>query len=240
MEIRNAEEIYIHYFADKCRGVTDGAGVQEECKPMVFSLTQIEVAEHFCQEEEHFVSGQKCDQQNEKLSRKIGAHLASSPTSLGSDVNLLGKPIDNSRLPSQVVFKGVNGGNENRREQNNATAALDLERMEGNESEKTEVGKKRKEKVRKKERMKEDKVAEKSKVESGELESFLEEVPKRRKDATTQVEKGLMRRLLGRKPIKPNYLLNIFIIGKIGSKIPYLGHSGEKKCIPMSGEISLD
>ena len=61
MEIRNAEEIYIHYFADKVRGgVTDASGVQEECKPMVFSLTEIK-SENFCQEGEHFVS-EKCDQ----------------------------------------------------------------------------------------------------------------------------------------------------------------------------------
>ena len=43
VEIRNAEEIYIHYFADKCREVTDVKGESWlESKSMVFSLTQIE------------------------------------------------------------------------------------------------------------------------------------------------------------------------------------------------------
>ena len=203
VEIRNVEEIYIHYFADKVRGVgvTDVSG---ECKPMVFSLTQIG-AEHFCQEGEHFVS-EKCDRQLKGMqdfcqNEKTGAvHLASSETSSGSgsrtEVDLMGKPIGDSRVPSHGAFKDADGrgGGKNK---TNATAALDIERMKENELKKKEDGKKGKERVR------EVKVTGKGRVGSEELrlhlESFLD-LPKRRKDATTQVEKGLMRRLLGKKP----------------------------------------
>ena len=209
MEIRNVEEIYIHYFADKSSGVTDGGGVHS--KPMVFSLTQIK-PENFCQEEEHFLN-QKCDQlkgmQDFCQNEKTGAHLASfatSPRSISeSDLDLMGKPIDNSRVSSHGVGKGADGRvgeNKNRCEQNNATGAVEFnELMEGEKLKNSENAKKQKERVKKKERLTEAKLIEKGRVGSEELtlhlESFLE-VPKRRKDATTQVERGLIKRLLGR------------------------------------------
>ena len=111
VEIRNAEEIYIHYFADKCREVTDVKGESWlESKSMVFSLTQIENSltqienpltqsgagenfksqmelENCCQGEEHFVNpGQKCDQRRDFCQKKTktGARLDSFATSLRS------------------------------------------------------------------------------------------------------------------------------------------------------------
>ena len=127
VEIRNAEEIYIHYFADKCREVTDVKGESWlESKSMVFSLTQIEnpltqsgAGENFksqielensCQGEEHFVNpGQKCDQRRDFCQKKTktGARLDSFATSLRStsrsDEKLMGEHIDNSTAPSQGV-----------------------------------------------------------------------------------------------------------------------------------------
>ena len=207
MEIRNVEEIYIHYFADKSSGVTDGGGVHS--KPMVFSLTQIK-PENFCQEEEHFLNHQKCDElkgmqdfcQNEKTEAYLASSAASSVSISRNEVDLMGKPIDNSRVPSNGA-DGKGGKNKKRCEKAEATATLDIKRMMGNESKETEDRKKGKEKVKRKERVAEEKVKEKSKVGSEELmlnmESLLD-LPKRRKDATTQVERGLVRRLLGKTP----------------------------------------
>ena len=201
VEIRNIEEIYIHYFADKVR-VTDAKGVEQgECKPMVFSLTQIE-SENFCQD---FVS-EKCDRlkgmQDFCQNEKTRDHSNSSGSISRNEVDLMGKPIYNSRIPSHGLFKDADGsGGGKRCEQTHVTDVLDIESMKGNKLKKTEG---EKEKVKKKERVTEEKVREKGKFGSEELglnsESFFDPVPKRRKDATTQVEKRSMRRLLGKKP----------------------------------------
>ena len=177
VEIRNVEEIYIHYFADKSSGVTDGGGVHS--KPMVFSLTQIK-PENFCQEEEHFLNHQKCDQlkgmQDFCQNEKTGAVKT--------------------------------GGNKKRCEQNDTIAAVEFdERREGKKLKMVENLERQKVKVKKKERLTEAKYTEKGTVGSEELtldlESFLD-LPKRRKDATTQAqERGRIKRLLGR-----NHLLS--------------------------------
>ena len=108
VEIRNIEEIYIHYFADKVR-VTDAKGVEQgECKPMVFSLTQIE-SENFCQD---FVS-EKCDRlkgmQDFCQNEKTRDHSNSSGSLSRNEMDLMGKPIYNSRVSSHGVFKDADG-----------------------------------------------------------------------------------------------------------------------------------
>ena len=121
VEIRNVEEIYIHYFVDKCRDMTDARGVQvEECRPCVFSLTQIE-AGNSCQEKEQFVRSQKCDRdqlkglqdfpQNGKTGFAHSARVATSPKSIsGSDTDLMEKTIDNSRAHGECKSKSADGG----------------------------------------------------------------------------------------------------------------------------------
>ena len=213
MEIRNVEEIYIHYFVDKCRDMTDARGVQvEECRPCVFSLTQIE-AGNSCQEKEQFVRSQKCDQlkglqdfpQNGKTH---SARVATSPRSIpGSDMELMEKTIDNSKAPSHGECKSKSadgGGNRIRCEQkDNGTGPVDIDDQKiGNLLKKVDNLKTRREKENRKERLAASKVAEKSSVGSEdltlELESLLDIEPTRRVDATTQVKKGSIRRLLGR------------------------------------------
>ena len=209
VEIRNAEEIYIHYFADKCREVTDVKGESWlESKSMVFSLTQIENSltqienpltqsgagenfksqmelENCCQGEEHFVNlGQKCDQQqNFCQKRKTGARLDSFATSLRStsrsDEKLMGERIDNSTAPSQGV---------------SAMAAEEREtKLDATKSSK-------KVKVGQKEHVKVKKDKDKSLVKFEELLLQLESFPvcpKTNKDVGTQVQRGLVRRILG-------------------------------------------
>ena len=204
VEIRNAEEIYIHYFADKCREVTDVKGESWlESKSMVFSLTQIEnpltqsgAGENFksqmelencCQGEEHFVNpGQKCDQQQDFCQKKkTGARLdsfATSPRSTsGSDEKLMGERIDNSTALSHGV---------------STMAAEERE----TKLDATQSSKKVKVKVGQKEHVRVKKDREKSLVKFEELLLQLESFPvcpKTNKDVGTQVQKGLMRRLLG-------------------------------------------
>ena len=218
VEIRNAEEIYIHYFADKCREVTDVKGESWlESKSMVFSLTQIEnpltqiensltqienpltqsgAGENFksqmelencCQGEEHFVNpGQKCDQQQDFCQKKkTGARLDSFATSLrstsGSDEKLMGERIDNSTAPSQGVVAMAAEGRETK-----------LDATKSSQKVKVKVG--QKEHVR----VKKDK--DKSLVKFEELLLQLESFPvcpKTNKDVGTQVQKGLVRRILG-------------------------------------------
>ena len=211
VEIRNAEEIYIHYFADKCREVTDVKGESWlESKSMVFSLTQIENSltqienpltqseagenfksqielENSCQGEEHFVNpGQKCDQRRDFCQKKkTGARLDSLATSLrstsGSDEKLMGERIDNSTAPSQGV---------------SAMAAEERE----TKLDATKSSQKVKVKVGQKEHVRVKKDKDKSLVKFEELLLQLESFPvcpKTNKDVGTQVQKGLMRRLLG-------------------------------------------
>ena len=209
VEIRNAEEIYIHYFADKCREVTDVKGESWlESKSMVFSLTQIENSltqienpltqsgagenfksqmelENCCQGEEHFVNpGQKCDQQQDFCQKKkTGARLdsfATSPRSTsGSDEKLMGERIDNSTAPSQGV---------------SAMAAEEREtKLDATQSSK-------KVKVGQKEHVRVKKDKDKSLVKFEELLLQLESFPvcpKTNKDVGTPVHKGLVRRILG-------------------------------------------
>ena len=213
MEIRNVEEIYIHYFADKSSGVTDGGGVHS--KPMVFSLTQIK-PENFCQEEEHFLNHQKCDElkgmqdfcQNEKTGADLTSFATSPSRSISeSDMGLMGESIDNSTVSSQGVGKGADG-NRGGGNKDNTTAAVEFdERREGKKLKMVENWERQKAKVKKKERFTESKYTEKGTVGSEQLtldlESFLD-LPKRRKDATTQAqERGRIKRLLGR-----NHLLS--------------------------------
>ena len=211
VEIRNAEEIYIHYFADKCREVTDVKGESWlESKSMVFSLTQIENSltqienpltqsgagenfksqmelENCCQGEEHFVNpGQKCDQQQDFCQKKkTGARLDSFATSLrstsGSDEKLMGERIDNSTALSHGVSTMAAEERETK-----------LDATKSSQKVKVKVG--QKEHVR----VKKDK--DKSLVKFEELLLQLESFPvcpKTNKDVGTQVQKGLMRRLLG-------------------------------------------
>ena len=226
VEIRNAEEIYIHYFADKCREVTDVKGESWlERKSMVFSLTQIENSltqiensltqienpltqseagenfksqielENSCQGEEHFVNpGQKCDQQRDfcQKKKKTGARLDSFATSLrstsGSDEKLMGEHIDNSTAPSQGV---------------SAMAAEERE----TKLDATKSSKKVKVKVGQKEHVRVKKDREKSLVKFEELLLQLESFPvcpKTNKDVGTQVQKGLLRRILG-EPLLRHY-----------------------------------
>ena len=211
VEIRNAEEIYIHYFADKCREVTDVKGESWlESKSMVFSLTQIENSltqseagenfksqmelENSCQGEEHFVNpGQKCDQQRDFCQKtKTGARLDSFATSLkstsGSDEKLMGEHIDNSTAPSQGV---------------SAMAAEERE----TKLDATKSSKKVKVKVGQKEHVRVKKDREKSLVKFEELLLQLESFPvcpKTNKDVGTQVQKGLLRRILG-EPLLRHY-----------------------------------
>ena len=217
VEIRNVEEIYIHYFVDKCRDMTDARGVQVgECKPCVFSLTQIEAA-NSCQEKEQFVRSQKCDQlkglqdfpQNGKTGFAHTARVATSPKSIsGSDMELMEKTIDNSKAPSHGECKSKSadgGGNKIECEQkDNGTGPVnfDNEKIGNNLLKKVDNLKTRREKENRKERLAASKVAEKSSVGSEdltlELESLLDIEPTRQVDATTQVKKGSIRRLLGR------------------------------------------
>ena len=214
MEIRNVEEIYIHYFVDKCRDMTDARGVQvDECKPCVFSLTQIEAA-NSCQEKEQFVRGQKCDQlkglqdfpQNGKTGFAHTARVAKSSRSIsGSDMELMEKTIDNPKAPSHGECKSADGGgNKIKCEQkDNGTGPVGIDDQKiGNLLKKVDNLKTRKEKENRKERLAASKVAEKSSVGSEdltlELESLLDIEPTRRVDATTQVKKGSIRRFLGR------------------------------------------
>ena len=214
VEIRNVEEIYIHYFVDKCRDMRDARGVQvEECRPCVFSLTQIE-AGNSCQEKEQFVRSQKCDQlkglqdfpQNGKTN---SARVATSPRSIsGSDTDLMEKTIDNSKAPSHGECKSKSadgGGNKIRCEQKDngsGPVGIDDQKIGKNLLKKVDNSKTRREKENRKERLAASKVAEKSSVGSEdltlELESLLDIEPTRRVDATTQVKKGSIRRLLGR------------------------------------------
>ena len=212
VEIRNAEEIYIHYFADKCREVTDVKGESWlESKSMVFSLTQIEnplaqsgAGENFksqmelencCQGEEHFVNpGQKCDQQQDFCQKKkTGARFDSFATSLKStsrsDEKLMGERIDNSTALSHGV------------------SAMCAEERE-TKLDATESSKKVKVKVGPKEHVRVKKDKDKSLVNFEELLLQLESFPvcpKTNKDVGTQVQKGLLRRILGERLLRHDW-----------------------------------